>query len=89
MTRKMLITTPHLPSRIPHLTLGHSRRRCLQPHLRRCELHGYSPALFGMTLNDLNGLLNEALAPVSEALACRLTVAELHPPIRLRMPTGP
>ena len=35
----------------------------------------------GMTLNDLNGLLGEALAPVSERWPGRLTVSELHPPI--------
>lgn len=34
-----------------------------------------------MTLNDLNGLLGEALAPVSERWPGRLTVSELHPPI--------
>lgn len=34
-----------------------------------------------MTLNDLNGLLNDALAPVSERWPGRLTVSELHPPI--------
>ncbi|SUH40626.1 Acetylornithine deacetylase [Salmonella enterica subsp. enterica] len=36
-----------------------------------------------MTLNDLNGLLNDALAPVSERWPGRLTVAELHPPIQV------
>ncbi len=35
----------------------------------------------GMTLNDLNGLLGEALAPVSERWPGRLTFSELHPPI--------
>ena len=35
----------------------------------------------GMTLNELNGLLNDALAPVSERWPGRLTVDELHPPI--------
>lgn len=35
----------------------------------------------GMTLNELNGLLNDALAPVSERWPGRLTVEELHPPI--------
>lgn len=34
-----------------------------------------------MTLNDLNGLLGEALAPVSERWPGRLTFSELHPPI--------
>ncbi len=34
-----------------------------------------------MTLNELNGLLNDALAPVSERWPGRLTVDELHPPI--------
>ncbi|MEN1620357.1 M20/M25/M40 family metallo-hydrolase, partial [Pseudomonas aeruginosa] len=31
--------------------------------------------------NELNGLLNDALAPVSERWPGRLTVDELHPPI--------
>ncbi len=35
----------------------------------------------GMTLSNLNGLLNEALAPVSQRWPGRLTIAELHPPI--------
>lgn len=34
-----------------------------------------------MTLSDLDGLLNEALALVSERWPGRLTVSELHPPI--------
>ncbi|KMK15493.1 acetylornithine deacetylase [Pluralibacter gergoviae] len=46
-----------------------------------CELHLDIRPLPGMTLNDLNGLLNEALAPVSERWPGRLTVSELHPPI--------
>lgn len=46
-----------------------------------CELHMDIRPLPGMTLNDLNGLLNEALAPVSERWHGRLTVSELHPPI--------
>ncbi len=35
----------------------------------------------GMTLNELNRLLNDALAPVSERWPGRPTVDELHPPI--------
>ena len=46
-----------------------------------CELHMDIRPLPGMTLNDLNGLLGEALAPVSERWPGRLTVSELHPPI--------
>ena len=46
-----------------------------------CELHMDIRPLPGMTLNDLNGLLDEALAPVSERWPGRLTVSELHPPI--------
>lgn len=43
-----------------------------------CELHMDIRPLPGMTLNDLNGLLDEALAPVSERWPGRLTVSELH-----------
>ena len=46
-----------------------------------CELHMDIRPLPGMTLNELNGLLNDALAPVSERWPGRLTVDELHPPI--------
>ena len=46
-----------------------------------CELHMDIRPLPGMTLSDLDGLLNEALAPVSERWPGRLTVSELHPPI--------
>lgn len=66
----------------PTLNLGHihggdaSNRICAC-----CELHMDIRPLPGMTLNDLNGLLNDALAPVSERWPGRLTVAELHPPI--------
>lgn len=51
----------------PTLNLGHihggdaSNRICAC-----CELHMDIRPLPGMTLNDLNGLLNDALAPVSE-----------------------
>lgn len=66
----------------PTLNLGHihggdaSNRICAC-----CELHMDIRPLPGMTLNDLNALLNDALAPVSERWPGRLTVAELHPPI--------
>lgn len=46
-----------------------------------CELYMDIRPLPGMTLNDLNGLLNDALAPVSERWPGRLTVYELHQPI--------
>lgn len=54
----------------PTLNLGHihggdaSNRICAC-----CELHMDIRPLPGMTLNELNGLLNDALAPVSEPLA--------------------
>ena len=66
----------------PTLNLGHihggdaSNRICAC-----CELHMDIRPLPGMTLNELNGLLNDALAPVSERWPGRLTVDELHPPI--------
>ncbi|MBN0669249.1 peptidase dimerization domain-containing protein, partial [Pseudomonas aeruginosa] len=41
-----------------------------------CELHMDIRPLPGMTLNDLNGLLGEALAPVSERWPGRLTFSE-------------
>ncbi|WP_230492848.1 acetylornithine deacetylase [Martelella alba] len=46
-----------------------------------CELHMDIRPLPGLTLDDLNGLLAEALAPVSERWPGRLTIAALHPPI--------
>jgi len=46
-----------------------------------CELHMDIRPLPGLSLNDLDGLLNEALAPVSARWPGRLTVGELHPPI--------
>lgn len=46
-----------------------------------CELHMDIRPLPGLTLADLDGLLNEALAPVSERWPGRLTVSPLHPPI--------
>ncbi|MBK4716709.1 MULTISPECIES: acetylornithine deacetylase [Tenebrionibacter/Tenebrionicola group] len=46
-----------------------------------CEMHMDIRPLPGMTLSELDGLLNEALAPVSERWPGRLTVSELHPPI--------
>lgn len=66
----------------PTLNLGHihggdaSNRICAC-----CELHMDIRPLPCMTLNELNGLLNDALAPVSERWPGRLTVDELHPPI--------
>ncbi len=46
-----------------------------------CELHMDIRPLPGMTLSELDGLLKEALAPVSTRWPGRLTVSELHPPI--------
>ncbi|MCV9879065.1 acetylornithine deacetylase [Brenneria izbisi] len=46
-----------------------------------CELHMDIRPLPGLTLNDLNGLLAETLAPVSQRWPGRLTISELHPPI--------
>lgn len=46
-----------------------------------CELHMDIRPLPGMTLNDLNGVLADALAPVSQRWPGRLTISELHPPI--------
>nr|WP_216660530.1 MULTISPECIES: acetylornithine deacetylase [unclassified Brenneria] len=46
-----------------------------------CELHMDIRPLPGLTLNDLNGLLSETLAPVSQRWPGRLTISELHPPI--------
>lgn len=66
----------------PTLNLGHihggdaSNRICAC-----CEMHMDIRPLPGMTLGELDGLLNEALTPVSERWPGRLTVTELHPPI--------
>ncbi|NDL64880.1 acetylornithine deacetylase [Acerihabitans arboris] len=46
-----------------------------------CELHMDIRPLPGLTLGDLDGLLTEALAPVSARWPGRLTVDALHPPI--------
>lgn len=46
-----------------------------------CELHMDIRPLPGMALNDFNGLLTEALEPVSSLWPGRLTINELHPPI--------
>ncbi|MEN5018439.1 acetylornithine deacetylase [Erwinia sp. Eh17-17] len=46
-----------------------------------CELHMDIRPLPGLTLSDLDELLNDALAPVSARWPGRLTVGELHPPI--------
>ncbi|MEE3663366.1 acetylornithine deacetylase [Brenneria sp. g21c3] len=66
----------------PTMNLGHihggdaSNRICAC-----CELHMDIRPLPGITLNDLNGLLSDALAPVSQHWPGRLTISELHPPI--------
>ncbi|QWA11014.1 acetylornithine deacetylase [Sodalis ligni] len=66
----------------PTMNLGHihggdaSNRIC-----GFCELHMDIRPLPGLTLSDLNGLLGEALAPVSEKWPGRLTIEALHPPI--------
>ena len=46
-----------------------------------CELHMDIRPLPGLTPSDLNGMLAEALAPVSERWPGRLTIEALHPPI--------
>ena len=46
-----------------------------------CELHMDIRPLPGLSLNDLEGRLNDSLAPVSARWPGRLTVGELHPPI--------
>nr|WP_246538740.1 acetylornithine deacetylase [Nissabacter archeti] len=46
-----------------------------------CELHMDIRPLPGLTLTDLNEMLNLALAPVSERWPGRVTVTELHPPV--------
>ncbi|WP_118987858.1 acetylornithine deacetylase [Photorhabdus sp. CRCIA-P01] len=46
-----------------------------------CELHMDIRPLPGLTLQDLNGLLNEALEPVKQRWPSRLTIDELHAPI--------
>lgn len=46
-----------------------------------CELHMDLRPLPGLSLNDLEGLLNESLAPVSERWPGRLTISAMHPPI--------
>ncbi len=57
----------------PTLNLGLSMAATPQTASALRAAYGYSPAS-GMTLNDLNGLLDEALAPVSERWPGRLTV---------------
>ncbi|WP_409309960.1 acetylornithine deacetylase [Pectobacterium sp. B1J-3] len=70
----------HIPH--PTMNLGHihggdaANRIC-----GCCELHMDIRPLPGITLNDLNGLLAEALSPVSQRWPGRLTISELHPPI--------
>ncbi|MEQ9862586.1 acetylornithine deacetylase [Pectobacterium cacticida] len=70
----------HIPH--PTMNLGHihggdaANRIC-----GCCELHMDIRPLPGITLNDLNGLLSDALAPVSQRWPGRLTISELHPPI--------
>ena len=46
-----------------------------------CELHMDIRPLPGLTLSDLNELMTEALAPVSQRWPGRLSIDELHPPI--------
>ncbi|WP_426785620.1 acetylornithine deacetylase [Rahnella variigena] len=46
-----------------------------------CEMHMDIRPLPGLTLTDIDGLLNEALAPVSERWPGRIMIEELHPPI--------
>ncbi len=46
-----------------------------------CDLYMDIRPLPGLTLGEVNGLLIDALAPVSERWPGRLTISELHPPI--------
>lgn len=46
-----------------------------------CEMYMDIRPLPGLSLQDLEGLLNDALAPVSERWPGRVTIGELHPPI--------
>ncbi|WP_174848481.1 acetylornithine deacetylase [Yersinia artesiana] len=46
-----------------------------------CELHMDIRPLPGLTLSDLDELMTEALAPVSERWPGRLSIDQLHPPI--------
>lgn len=46
-----------------------------------CELHMDIRPLPGLTLNDLDELLKQALAPINERWPGRLTIGHLHPPI--------
>jgi acetylornithine deacetylase len=46
-----------------------------------CELHMDIRPLPGLTLSDLNEMLNLALEPVSQRWPGRVTVTELHPPV--------
>ncbi|MFT4464547.1 MAG: acetylornithine deacetylase [Sodalis sp. (in: enterobacteria)] len=46
-----------------------------------CELHMDIRPLPGLTLGELEELMTEALAPVSERWPGRITVSALHPPI--------
>lgn len=46
-----------------------------------CELHMDIRPLPGLTLSDLDGLLQEALEPVSSRWPGRVAIEELHPPI--------
>ncbi|KEY57197.1 acetylornithine deacetylase [Serratia sp. DD3] len=46
-----------------------------------CELHMDIRPLPGMTLDNINELLHQALAPVIQRWPGRLTIDELHPPI--------
>ncbi len=46
-----------------------------------CEMYMDIRPSPGLSLQDLDGLLNDALAPVSERWPGRVTIGELHPPI--------
>ncbi|STQ46956.1 Acetylornithine deacetylase [Ewingella americana] len=46
-----------------------------------CELHMDIRPLPGLTLSDLDGLLQEALEPISSRWPGRVAIEELHPPI--------
>jgi acetylornithine deacetylase len=83
--RNTLQQTYHHPAFVipyPTMNLGHihggdaSNRIC-----GFCELHMDIRPLPGLTLSELNGLLADVLAPVSERWPGRLTIEPLHPPI--------
>lgn len=70
-------TVPYPTLNLGHISGGDAANRICAC----CELHMDIRPLPGLTLSDLNGLLADALAPVSELWPGRLAISELHPPI--------